>query len=475
MLPAPFEYQPAPFAHQLAGKTWAAQRNASFLAHEMGCGKTRTAIMLADDPRYNVRRILVICPSIATGVWREEFRKWGTVRRSMQIIRRGAEKPMPTAGLIIIGYDLLSRSKTMVGLLMEQEWDLIVLDEAHALKERKSKRTKAIYGNRCHGTGIVSRARKVILLSGTPMLNHPAELWTHMRALVPHTLRTPDFSEFVTDYCETKSVWIGNRHVEKIVGAKREAMRDLRRRLENFIHRVRKSEVLKDLPPMTWSIWPVGLSDCNPSKDELIAWKAAEKQLQNDTRGVQDEDMLDYLKGSPHAATQRRLTGILKVRAAVRAIREELEGNPSKVVVFAHHTAVIDTLLKELAAFNPVAIDGRTPTGLHRDNLVQAFQNNPECRVFIGQNVAASTAVTLTAAASVWLIEPDWTPAINAQAAARCHRPGQMNPVTVRVMALDGSIDFALMSMLARKSADIAAVIERGDTGSWSQLQSSVS
>lgn len=453
---------PAPFPHQTTGAEFALSRKASLLAHDMGTGKTRTAIMTADSTM--VRRILIVCPTIAVGVWRDQFRLWTRFSRPTQLIRTGRDKPFTMSpSVTIVGYDLLSRSKQLVAMLMEQSYDLIVIDEAHALKERTSKRTKAMYGPACRGNGIVERGGRIILLTGTPMLNHAAELWPHIRALAPHLLDKPNFSDFVDRYCITTSRWIGQRLIERIVGTKKDQMSDLRIRLKPFMDRVRKADVLKDLPPMTWMVWPVTIIDCSASDVPaalIKRFRDADEAAWHELGSKRTEDeLLAFLRGSEHMATQRRLCGELKVHAAVKAIREELESSKGKVVVFAHHTAVIDTLNRQLADFSPRVMDGRTRSR-DRDVFIEQFQTDPAIRVFIGQNQAAATAISLTASNSVWIIEPDWTPAINAQAAARCHRAGQHDSVTVRVVALEGSIDQAISTVLANKASAIAALIE---------------
>ena len=128
--------------------------------------------------------------------------------------------------------------------------------------------------------------------------------------------------------------------------------------------------------------------------------------------------------------------------------------------MFAHHSDVIDLLETELADYNPAIIDGRT-SQRDREEAVYRFQNDPTCRVFIGQLQAASTAITLTASSNVVFAEADWTPAINAQAAARAHRIGQPSAVVARFALLDGTLDALVMKILARKAADIAALSDQ--------------
>jgi SNF2 family DNA or RNA helicase len=95
-----------------------------------------------------------------------------------------------------------------------------------------------------------------------------------------------------------------------------------------------------------------------------------------------------------------------------------------------------------------------------RQTAIDQFQANPKVRVFIGQLQACSTAITLHAANQVVFVEQSWTPSDNAQAAKRCHRIGQKNPVFVRMLGLAKSVDEAVAKVLARKSQMISELME---------------
>jgi SWI/SNF-related matrix-associated actin-dependent regulator 1 of chromatin subfamily A len=457
------------FPHQIRGAAFAGSRVAAFLAHEQGCGKTATTIASADA--MGDKRILVLCPTVARGVWRAEFAKWSTAHHRVTVVYNGRAE-IPEDGVVVVGYDLVSRGGPLLEKLKARSWHLLVCDEAHALKDPKSKRTKAVYGHACKGGGLASRATRTVLLSGTPMLAAPHELWSHMRSLVPDRICIPGtdrpmgYQQFIARYCTTRLVRVGSRLIEQVTGANHAMVPELRERLVGFMDRVLKVDVLKDLPPMIWATYPVTEADSTIDATLLAQWREIEAVIQRSLTAGSAEDTLTQLRQdralAAHVATQRRLTGLVKAGAAVKAIKEDLDGGSAKVVVFAHHTDVIDYLRTGLRDYGVVVIDGRTKPGHDRDLIVANFQSQGEGapRVFIGQNAAASTAITLTAASSVWLVEPDWTPAINAQAAARCHRIGTKSSVMVRMVSLEGSIDQAITNLLARKSRDITAVIE---------------
>jgi SWI/SNF-related matrix-associated actin-dependent regulator 1 of chromatin subfamily A len=161
-----------------------------------------------------------------------------------------------------------------------------------------------------------------------------------------------------------------------------------------------------------------------------------------------------------------RTLGEFKVEPAIEWITEFLDNNPDrKLVVFAHHRAVITALHIGLARYSPCVIDGSTPPA-RRAEEVDLFQLNPLARLFIGQTIAAGTSITLTAASDVLMVEQEWTPADNYQAISRVHRIGQTEPVTVYHAYAAGTVDERIAARAKRKTADFNDLIEKLTEGS---------
>jgi len=178
--------------------------------------------------------------------------------------------------------------------------------------------------------------------------------------------------------------------------------------------------------------------------------------------GVDAKGRLAALEGlAGSTATLRRYTAMSKVGAVAKMLDQELiERQYDKVVVFAIHKDPIDTLREALKRHGAVALYGGTPPTKRQRNI-DKFQNDPKCRVFIGQVTAAGTLITLTAANQVVFLESSWVPADNAQAAMRCHRIGQTRPVFVRVIGLAGSIDEQVQATLRRKTATLTQLFDK--------------
>src|SRR4051812_48868587 len=180
--------------YQDQGVAWIVQqlrdRRAVMLGDEAGLGKTRQALTAA--VRLNAENILVICPAGARRVWQQEIQRWlpewsGRVVLVEPGFARDGLSLVPPL-ILVVGYDELSDTRSNVTpQLQSRLWDLLILDEAHYLKN-PSNRTKAVYGRRGTSTGIQASAARVLLLTGTPTPNHAGEIYQHYRTLWPEAL-----------------------------------------------------------------------------------------------------------------------------------------------------------------------------------------------------------------------------------------------------------------------------------------------
>jgi SWI/SNF-related matrix-associated actin-dependent regulator of chromatin subfamily A-like protein 1 len=438
--------------HQAAGVAFILEHLKAALGHETGTGKTRTGIAIADTIRASF--ILVLCPVIAVEHWASQFDLYGQQRRTIGIVR-SPEADFHFVNVLIVPFSLISKYPRLAKRLKQYNFDLILIDEAHALKTIDSNRTRAIYGvGDAHG-GLVGSAPYVALLSATLMPNHPGELYPHLKALRPELLGPAQgYDTFASRYCETKTTWRSGAPIERIVGMKKNSAPDLKRRLETFVHRVRKKDVQKDLPPFTVDTWPVALADLTVPDEVKCDFAIAESKLRLDVGDATGEEALAIARGSPHAATQRRLTGIIKLQAMAAVLAAELEHGDHKVIAFAYHRDVLEALARRFAPYGVVTVDGSTSPAKRIAN-VKAFREDPKVRLFNGQISAAGEVIDLTPCSSMWIMESDWTPKTIIQAIGRANRPGQTEPLTVRMLTLAGSIDDALARTLVRKTRDI--------------------
>ena len=460
-------------SYQTAGVGWllAALRDhkAVLLADDPGLGKTLQTLIAARTLR--VARTLIVCPAGARRVWAGEIDRWfpdwnnrvflvepGV--RTAQITERIA-RPNPL--ILIIGYDDLSLNDSRLqGALCDPKtpWDLLVIDEAHYLKN-PSNRTKAVYGVKGEDSGIQANAAQVILLSGTPTPNHAGELWQHCRTFWPWSLLWPhgspragqrmtqaDFEDRFTRYRDTV-------YGRQVSGSKNQDQ--LRDTLTRVVLRRRKDDVLPELPPL--QIQDVALDAPAPGQQLNAQARALATRLVwslgalTETGG--DKQLIKALQTPDvELASLRRQLGELKVPGTIRWVQERLR-SVNKILLFAWHLSVIEHLRRGLADFDPVIITGETsPVG--RANAVELFQRRSGVRVFIGQVKAAGTAITLTAASEVAIVEPSWVPGDNVQAICRAHRLGQRDSVLASFLYLPGTLDQRIMAAFRRKASEIA-------------------
>lgn len=418
-----------PYQHE--GAKWLASQRRTGIADEQGLGKTVQAIMAAD--LVEAKRVVVISPAKMASTWRAEFAEKSQVKRQLRVMS------YEEATQVFDNITDLDRFRAL---------DAIIIDEAHALKNWQSKRTRTIYPK-------VHLARHAWALSGTPMPNDPSELWTHFYYLRPDLIQTMTGgpmtpAEWLDAHCHMGRAYGGRA---KVLGAKQpEALRALNRQL--WIRR-KLSEVMPQLPPMREG--EIVLDTPENVANEIHA-QVSELSKEHYRRLLIDPDTLPF--GDEHLATLRKLIAAAKAPVLAEFVEEELTNNPQeKIVLFAWHTEAIDILAQRLAKFGSVIVDGRTnPNKVHE--IVQRFQNDAATRVFVGQIRAAGTGLTLTAASNVIFLECSWTPTDNEQAQRRILRIGQRaDSVLCRYVVLSGSVDEVVTRVLVRKTGMIKSII----------------
>lgn len=420
---------PSRYPFQDIGVDFLAARKVALLADDMGLGKTVQAIGAAD--RVDAKSICVVCPAIAKGVWPPEFKVWSKVDRTIQVVRSAADARHLTADVVVVSYSLV---QSCLPALRARAFDVLICDEAQALKNIKAVRTKAIYGS----GGLIGRVRRVWLLSGTIMPNHPGELWPHYR-LFGGTLR---HWPFIERYCLVKESTFG----QQIIGANLHRLPELATFLRPVMLQRRQDEVLPDLPELRFSHVPVRPSQVPPQPDLGPEEKAILGRLE---RG----EAISSVEQT-RLATLRRWTGVAKAPAVIEHVQDMLESGVKKVVIFAVHLQVITTVHTAFASIAAV-IRGDTPHKT-RQEIIDAFQNADVPAVLVLQIATAGTAVTLHRASRVVFAETTWTPADVVQAAKRCHRIGQAKSVLAQVISLAGSIDERVGGVLTRKATELA-------------------
>jgi SWI/SNF-related matrix-associated actin-dependent regulator 1 of chromatin subfamily A len=411
--------------YQSHGAKFLSERRAALLADEPRVGKTAQAVIAAD--LVGAQSVLVLCPASAVPGWKREFDRF-------------LECP---PNVTVLSYDKAIRC------IERGCWDVLILDEAHYLKNPKAKRTQLVFGPKCDGQGLAGMCDRVYALTGTPMPKDASELWPMFRALAPERITNPktgkpyNFWQFTMKYCKVKNNGFGMQ----IVGTKNHD--ELRAKLDGFMLRRSLADVAPEMPVMQYDTLPVEAKFPSGLSSEIdIAKKALE------------EGGLEGLNAvAPHVATLRRMTGIAKVRPVVEWVKTHFECGGGKLVIFAHHKAVLDGLADELsgAKVHWVKVSGETPA-LAREKGIWSFQND-HYGVFLGQLQAAGTAIRLDAADQVLFVESSWVPSDNFQASQRVLDVTKTTPCLARFVSIAGSLDDSIMRVVARRTEDISKIL----------------
>ena len=469
-VPEGLDYLP----YQRAGIAFGVDRDSILIADEMGLGKTIQAIGVANAMGAAAQRILVVCPASLKLNWAREWGKWACDPRPIDVVN-GHYPADPH--VVIVNYDVLHKYQTELRAIV---WDLLIVDEAHFMKNAKARRTKQVVGYTPTRKAIAKaaeagetieavppiRARRRILLTGTPIANRPSELFPLIHYLDPTSW--PNFFTYAKRYCAAHQ----NRYGWDFTGASNLAELQQRLRSSVMIRRL-KSEVLTELPPKRRQVVELPADKAQAAVDaENRAWEARAETVAALQAAVElakvSEDPADYqravedLKAGVSAAFSemsalRQATALAKLPMAIEFLREALEEG-GKIVVFAHHKAMIAALAKEFGAA-AVTLVGDTPMAA-RQAAVDRFQADPSCTLFLGSTLAAGVGITLTASSHVVFCELDWVPGNLSQAEDRCHRIGQTDSVLVQHLVLEGSLDATMAHTVVAKQEVIDRALD---------------
>lgn len=448
------------------GVRFLAPQAAAILGDDTGLGKTAQLIRAADARL--AERILIICQPISVVSWKIELPKWQMLDRPVFVLNK-VSKPIPAGPVaVVVTYDWLgTRKKKELDKLFgsADRFDLCLLDEAQSAKTYSAARTKAVYGAALNNDGVITRMGRdgnnpppVWLSSATLRPNHAGELYTHLKALFPDVLiqlfgTIPRRMQFEDRFCNVVTSGFGR----KIAGDNRKEVQKLRAALAPHLTVRAKADVLGELDPITCLELPL---DVNINVPMFQGGLDLNHVLPSD-----DDALIEYLNEHQlgEVSSERKILGEAKARAVLPWIMNFLESG-KKLIVFAHHRSVIDYLHQAIGAFYATGvIDGRTDLGM-KTSIVNDFQTGG-LRVVVGQTIAAGTSITLTAADTVLVLEPDWNPANNYQAISRAHRMGQSLPVTAYFAYAAGTLDERITRVLRRKAQDAALFLGIKQTG----------
>jgi len=438
---------------QKLGSLFLQYKRGALLADEMGVGKTCQAIDACRDDSD----VIVIVPAVAKYQWQKEFLKFAN--REAFVVEKGETHHRKDTVI-------MSPNNAMrYGHLYKQKlWKRLIVDEWHMYKAPKAKRTLSVIGN----DGLWHWCDSLWAMSGTPAPNHAGELWTLFYNFGVTTL---DYPDFIARYCRVVNSG-RNSEFSQIVGTDTTYSHELVEMLKRFALRRYKADVL-DLPPIFHNTYYV-----EPDNDKFLKnmpdLKAKLKhELNILMEGLQffgsnpsDDEILQCLTVMGQSISSlRRYHGFKKVAPTADLIKFELDaGLYKKVVIFGWHTDVLKALAEKLAPYKGVLVTGAT-SSKKREELKCQFCESDGVSWYIGNIMAAGVAQNLVPPIGkipinqVIMIEQDWVPGNNKQAADRVHRFGQLETVNVRHIAIKNSIDEKMTETLTRKTAELSTFL----------------
>lgn len=434
--------------YQEEGYAWmsrlAALGTGACLADDMGLGKTvQTLALLLSLSEKGPS--LVVAPTSVCGNWISETSRFAPTLNPIIFGGTEREEILKNAGpmdIVIVSYGLMQQEEKLFEGI---KWNVIVLDEAQAIKNETAKRTR---------TAMKLKADFRLITTGTPVENSLDELFTLFSFINPGLLGSrATFNERFANPIEKEK--------------NRSAHSRLRQLIKPFILRRLRTDVLDDLPEKTEIIIKV-----EPDQKQKVFYETLRKNIVTE---------LEQTDGKPAGQKYLQiLTGITKLRLAschpelavpgcgmegqkteaFMELVEELIENRHKALIFSQFTSFLSIIRSMLdkKGVKYLYLDGSTPAK-DRNSSVSDFQAG-KADLFLISLKAGGTGLNLTAANYVIHLDPWWNPAVEDQASARAHRMGQKQPVTIYRLVMSGTIEEKIMALHRHKKNLAESILE---------------
>lgn len=452
----------------------------ALIGDEPGTGKT--AQVMAYAFKNHRLPMLVIMPKTLMLNWRNEISKMlgtqlsvlivgfvPTKTRAQQLKKQYphvtfSKTPKKGFDVTLINYDIVARN---LEALEGVGYDYVAVDESHKIKNPQAKRTHAILrlvtgkepvkGKKGVFKVVHKGVDGVTMMSGTPMVNRPVELWSTVSTLAGWMPQFSNFLKFATRYCDGHKTRFG----WDFSGSSNEA--ELNKVLTDTVMiRRRKQDVLSELPPKTFVTVPLEFD-----RAEYDSVAGAFEGTGNWKQGM--ETLIRH-GGNPAKSDEaivainkcREIAAYAKLDSAVEWILDFVEEG-KKLVVFAHHQRMVDEIHQRVAAAGVGVRMIRGGVGLEqRAQAADDFQNDSSVRVIVLNIASAGFGLTLTAANACAFCQLPWNPAEFDQCSDRVHRIGQQDNVTVYSLVAEGTVEEEIADLIVAKRQVINAVVDGG-------------
>jgi len=420
--------------YQMDGIAFAVGAGRTVLADDMGLGKTIQGIGAAEllAREADISKVLVICPTTLKSQWRSEIQRFSD-RDCQLVLGSAAERVRQYDNgcfFTVCNYEQVLRD---ILTIERVKWDLIVLDEGQRIKNWDTQTSRIVKG---------LKSPFALVLSGTPLENRLDDLFS--------------VTEFIDDRRLGPAFRFFNRHrvVDdrgKVLGYKN--LDELRKRLKPILLRRTRASVMQDLPPRTTEIMRItptdeqlGLHRANMTIVRHIVNKKYLTEI--DLLRLQKALLMCRMSANSTFLVDKEEPGYSSKLEALDDLLETLFAEENRKAILFSMLNLIEPLLDK-RGIQYVRLDGSVPQK-KRQQLVHAFQKDPDCRLFTTTN-AGSTGLNLQAANTVINVDLPWNPAVLEQRISRAHRMGQKNPIQVFVLITEGTIEENLLQTLSAK------------------------
>ncbi len=442
----------SPYKHQCEAARFAldqlARGGGAALLMEMGTGKTLTSIGVVGVlwQQKQIRRLLIVAPLSILGVWEDEFRKFAAFDYSLAILEgTGARKAdtirhMTGTALqvLVVNYESAWRLEKE---LAKWQLDMIVCDEGHKIKTHNIAASKALHR-------LAAKARYRLLLTGTVITNKPVDVFSQYKFADPKVYGS-SFYIFRNRYFDM----VGYGNYTPVMKKAMEA--EFTERLHSIAYRATKAECL-DLPEFTDIVQRVELE---PAAQRIYRQLVKDSYAELSEGSVTVTNVLTrllrlsqltggFVGNDDDAATEQVSSAKLD---ALSDLLDSAENDGYKLVIIARFIPeihAIERLLQKKGLRYAMIHGGVTD----RPAQIEAFQNDPDVRVFIGQIATAGLGITLTAASTMVFYSLDYSMSNYEQTRARIHRVGQKHPCTYIHLVARGTVDEKVLGALQDKA-----------------------
>lgn len=444
----PFQREGIRFVLQHGGR--------ALIADEMGLGKTLQAIAVASCLR-DAWPVLVISPSSLRLHWASAIQSWlnipvedilvvlphtgGSHKAGFRVAYSNSKGDFHLDGVFnVISYDVVPKIQST---LLDLDFKIVIADESHFMKNGQAKRTVA-------SLPVLQKAQYVVLLSGTPALSRPIELFTQIQALYPTVYKS--VSEYGNRYCKGGffGLYQGASNHEELHNLMKATV---------MIRRLKK-DVLSQLPVKRRQQVFLDLSEKDVKNVRALFIEL--ETLKVKIESSDSKEMIDSLRFAYQNIVNKIYTdsAVAKIPAVLDFLGTMIEEG-CKFLIFAHHQPMIDAIEKHLLKkkVKCIKIDGKTPLTT-RQTLVTDFQNNDDVKAAVLSIKAGGYGITLTAASTVIFAELSWTPGDIIQAEDRAHRIGQVSSVNVYYLLSNGTIDDLMWDVVQGKLENLGQMLD---------------